>query len=480
MFGTDNFIYEDRLSELSELDDSFCQADKINCSTPVKFKDRRSYSLLDVSSLDEELHNRKKLTISTDTIGSGSQGSVCKDSGYVHSESNTSLNSTKEQKRLTELIEDLKFKDVLITELQESNHSLRLKYAEAENRIAELRLKCESHCDCCNFKSVPSTPTIQNNLDIVSHRNVSESCLPHARFLSTPSTESKVTSPQSKDSASILNSNDDSFMKVKRWQDSISTLSAASSDTSVMNTTRVPVSTRLNVPMANVTRSPIVQTRVIGDRSVRVSPLSNFGQMSKTRNEQLESTTRHLATNGLQVLRESMKSPVKDVTLMIENLHNFIIGEGDLSSIVKNGQFEKRPSPNLSDYCPLTSNEDIQLTGKENERFTLEGTAASLSYQNESGAKMRRLSYVDRKLEMERTIREGLNGIAEKGRLESSMRYRPWETSHINNGHFTSKSNSNSLYDCILQASDFANKLSIGLSRIPTNLDQIRTISNSM
>uniref|UniRef100_T1HM22 Uncharacterized protein n=1 Tax=Rhodnius prolixus TaxID=13249 RepID=T1HM22_RHOPR len=429
MFGMDNFICEDRLSELSELDDSFGQGDKISCSTPVTLKERRSCSLIDVSNF-EELPNTKKLTISTDTIISGSQGSVCKDSGYVHSESNTSLNSTKEHKRLTELIEDLRFKDVLITELQESNHSLRLKYAEAENRIAELRQKCESHCDCCNFKSTPSTATSYHT-HIVSPRNIPSACVSQSRLLPTPSTESKLTLPQSKDIAISPNSSDESIMKVKRWQDSNSSLlTSISSETSLVNNTRRQISTSIKMPSTSMVHSPIVQTRVIGDRSVRVSPLADFKQLSKTRTE-LECNK---STNGLQALQDSLRSPVKDVTLMIENLHNFIIGEGDLTSIVKNRHFDQRPATSPDEFGT-----DIHLAEGESGRFTVEGSAASVSYKNETRAKMSRVSYIDRKLEMERTIREGLNGIAERGRLESSMRYRPWETSHMNNGHITGK-----------------------------------------
>ncbi|BET01539.1 Hypothetical protein NTJ_14355 [Nesidiocoris tenuis] len=112
---------------------------------------RHSVSLLDVSAVEviPEVTSQKCESFSNETLTS-----VCKDSGYVRSESSFSAEDEPKASG-KKLIDELKQKQILIDELQESNRGLRIRCADAENKIFELRVKCESHCDCCQKDPPP-------------------------------------------------------------------------------------------------------------------------------------------------------------------------------------------------------------------------------------------------------------------------------------------------------------------------------------
>lgn len=133
-------------------------------STPVKGKDRRSISLLDISGIPHL--DKSKINTSSETLGSTS--SICKDSGYHQSESSLASDKLKEDDlafdyrgQYFRLLDDLKFKDILIASLHESNHNLRMKIAEAENKISELRFKSQAHCGCCTNQSGNDTTELR-------------------------------------------------------------------------------------------------------------------------------------------------------------------------------------------------------------------------------------------------------------------------------------------------------------------------------
>lgn len=78
--------------------------------------------------------------------------------------------------------------------------------------------------------------------------------------------------------------------------------------------------------------------------------------------------------------------------------------EGDLTSIVKNRHFDQRPASSPDEFGT-----DIHLAEGESGRFTVEGSAASVSYKNETRAKMSRVSYIDRKVNMGFLLRKSVS-----------------------------------------------------------------------
>jgi len=168
----DPFPGQDVLTSLED-EDPFCKG-AINTSTPLK---RRSISLIDMRNVGDFHKPFNALCTSTDTIATNSSFSKSKDSGYHQTGSllsvsgdQASLNrsickslnnypigefdDSRKLHSTEELWKELEFNRVLIKALQENNINLKLKNAEAENKINELRLQSSLHCGCCSKKSV--------------------------------------------------------------------------------------------------------------------------------------------------------------------------------------------------------------------------------------------------------------------------------------------------------------------------------------
>lgn len=370
-------------------------------STPLKRNDRRSVSLSDISEIGSNLEITKA-HCSSDTLGSSS--SICKDSGYNHSESSLSSDKVKESNPFTEnyrdkyfrLLEDSKFMDVMITSLYESNYSLRMKIADAENKIFELRLKSESHCKCCANKSsdtsIDSSSRDSTNYQYkykVSPLTKSEPCLQ----LSPPSKyESKNSSIKGfpEDESSTLFSKN-TFVKAKQWQK-----------------THKECPKNLDSNILPKMPSPPIEPSKIFIRPVP-EPLPNPMSYMET-SRALAETYR----------RRQEKSP-------------------DLFSVQLIGDHSVSVSP-------------VQIIQG------FHGANGSVKYLNE--------------LEKNKsdTLQESRKGIQEDSSLKQSL------LGNI----FLKNQKSNSLSDCLNKAQEYAASLTIGLSKLPSSLDENRSLSAQM
>lgn len=208
--------------------DSYIEDDCVT-STPIKVKGRRSVSLLDISDISSSLE-KSKINIYSDTIGSNS--SLCKDSGYNHSESSLASEKCIDKEdvpfgvelraKYVRLLEDLKFKDVMIAALHQSNHSLRLKIADAENKISDLRLKSESHCKCCTYRNSVEENAFDANIPEKKKSETKYSVTPLVRnencvVPTVPRSNKPVVSSQRQREPALLPS-DDAIIKVQQWQ----------------------------------------------------------------------------------------------------------------------------------------------------------------------------------------------------------------------------------------------------------------------
>ncbi|XP_014254205.1 uncharacterized protein LOC106669318 isoform X2 [Cimex lectularius] len=374
----------------------------LSCSTALT--SRRSVSLLDVSGPEKELNHK---TISNDTIGSHT--SIFKDSGYNQTGSSSSLGSTKDreqEKRITDLEEELKYKQVLINELQESNQTLRMKFAEAENKISELRLKCESHCKCCTAElSGPGSESESEAGSIGIRYPRRRNHSPQKLYDTDPNRFTPV---------------DESYQKVKRWQDE---LVEEVKRTSELSFSRDSVNSRPKSRYTHHTPTPSEGT--LNSRVLISTPCQ-----TKIGNHSIKV----LSTKSVVPSRRQKDGSISQ---KLRQLHNESCGEypqkryfsascpnsssddsGDESPVNYHGsnRWSERDKQRVDDRLGVPTHRHSSC-GQEHSGFTY-NSVGSYNCRN-------------RKLEMEQKIRHGMNKIAnfdrERITEDSSMPFECWK-----------------------------------------------------
>ncbi|KAL1138109.1 hypothetical protein AAG570_009801 [Ranatra chinensis] len=546
-------------------------------STPIKLKKRLSVSLVDVSDLEATGHlAAPNITLgSNDTIESSVQ-SKSKDSGYCNRSSGSELSiassagigppasrygrvkskvkkyiedvkksseivldrfeggsspSAKEEERLRKLREELEFKEVMISALQESNTNLRLKCADAENKISELRLKCEQHCTCCSMKAKrPQTAdswvgtfagdmdrsfedddrTIASFMTSVSKMRSTTAPLPSTKSPSVSTTEASsavtavltsrgiksVGDPRLPRPNVYPTNHDDSYMKVKSWQETCCNVPTGRTSREALGTSCSPL------------ESPsIVRTALRGHQTTSggtgddVDGGTDGADASVRSRGRLES----VASNGGDTDGND-RSGEGGLHFRVYDVHRLAplpvgnsmwkgrkLVEEDADGWSSLGRTKSQESTGVSyktnndaPGCHGNQNTDVGSIRDRNDGggrsflSTFEAdTTAQRGYLKDSnsrhvgGGHVAKTGAVTRPhLVQASDLR--YEGYPEKNRLSQLFKIKKNE--YIST-KFTVYSRSRSkLYDCLTEADRIANQLSIGLARIPTDLESIRSL----
>ncbi|XP_014271356.1 uncharacterized protein [Halyomorpha halys] len=347
--------------------DSYIEEDCVT-STPIKVKGRRSVSLLDISDIGSTFE-KSKVNIYSDTIGSNS--SLCKDSGYNHSESSLASEKCIDKEdvpfgvelrsKYVRLLEDLKFKDVMIAALHQSNHSLRLKIADAENKISDLRLKSESHCKCCTHRNSVEESAFDAKLPEKKKPETKYSVTPLVRNENCvvptipPSNKSMISSPRQREPA--LLPSDDAIIKVQQWQNNSyrecqkrlfnqipPTVSSPPLDPRKIYIRPVPEPLPNTMSYMETSRAladayrkrqekahDLVRVQMIGDQSVSVTPIQ-FPHPHRQRAD----TSKQSCPENEVTLNDTKQVNEKDTVLRLQKRHtlfgNLLINHQELIS----------------------------------------------------------------------------------------------------------------------------------------------------
>ncbi|KAF6211293.1 hypothetical protein GE061_014410 [Apolygus lucorum] len=153
--------------------------------------------------------------------------------------------------------EEVRYKETLIDELHKSNHDLRIKLAGAENKIAQLRLRIEAHCECCSRGLGVEDYAEQKEYNdwssgysgMETFHQMNPQFWKSNDFNGMASDASPYLSKTAED---ILNP----YIKVKRWQDAMDSRNVKENDSSTGSTYALKRSSRPPSPHVSGRSAP--------------------------------------------------------------------------------------------------------------------------------------------------------------------------------------------------------------------------------
>uniref|UniRef100_A0A0A9WLK3 Uncharacterized protein n=1 Tax=Lygus hesperus TaxID=30085 RepID=A0A0A9WLK3_LYGHE len=184
---------------------------------------------------------------------------------------------TLERDIVRNVTEEGQNKNTLVDELYKSNHELRIKLAGAENKIAQLRLRIEAHCECCSRGLGVEDYAEQKEYNDWSSGYSGMETFHQMNIRKSNGLASDPSPYLIKTTEDILNP----YIKVKRWQDAMDSRNVKENESSTGSTYALRRSSRplsphnVSARSAPVPRAESPSSGVSNDYVLPNSPMAS-------------------------------------------------------------------------------------------------------------------------------------------------------------------------------------------------------------